>query len=88
VEFVTDDVRAEGDAYGLQTVDDACRRCAGFNSAPSPWPIPPSSARLLTHSNVVLVPRARWAAGLPHTELRERQIFPSHGIVDWWKSRR
>lgn len=83
VEFVTDDLRADSEAYGLQTPEFDVTLAAGavvrrvqFGKSPTNNPAL-VYARLLTHSNVVLVPKsAVEPLLLPYTELRERQIFP------------
>lgn len=83
VEFVTDDLRADGEAYGLQTPEFDVTLGAGANVRRVQFGKSPTNnpalvyARLLTHSNVVLVPKsAIEPLALPYTELRERQIFP------------
>lgn len=83
VEFVTDELRIDNEAFGLQKPEYDVTLAAGavarriqFGKSPTNNPAL-VYARLLTHSNVVLVPKsAIEPLALPYTELRERQIFP------------
>lgn len=83
VEFVTDDLRADGEAFGLLTPEFEVTLGAGavvrriqFGQSPTNNP-GLVYARMLTHSNVVLVPKSAVdLLALPYTELRERALFP------------
>ncbi len=82
-EFVADPPRADDEAYGLQTPEfeltlkgGALERKVQFGRSPTNKP-GLVYARLLSHSNVVLVSRAILdALATPYMQLRERQILP------------
>ena len=83
VEFVTDEVRADDEAFGLAKPEYDVTLAAGAVAQRIQFGKSPTNnpglvyARLLTHSNVVLVAKsAVEPLALPYTELRERQIFP------------
>lgn len=83
VEFVTDDLRVDSEAFGLTKPEFEVTLAAGavvrriqFGKSPTNNP-GLVYARMLTHSNVVLVPKsAVEPLALPYTELRERALFP------------
>lgn len=83
VEFVTEEVRADDETFGLAKPEYEVALAVGANVQRIQFGKSPTNnpglvyARLLTHSNVVLVAKsAVEPLALPYTELRERQIFP------------
>jgi hypothetical protein len=83
VEFVTDEVRTDDETFGLAKPEFEVALAAGANVQRIQFGKSPTNnpglvyARLLTHSNVVLVAKsATEPLALPYTELRERPIFP------------
>lgn len=82
VEFVSDDPRVENENFGFQAPDYEVTLGAGpvtrrvqFGRSPTNNPAL-VYARLLSHSNVVLVPRAAVEPlATPYAELRERQVI-------------
>jgi hypothetical protein len=83
VEFVADPPRADDEAFGLQTPDFEVTlgnagpgRKVQFGRSPTNNP-GLVYARILSHSNVVLVPRSIVEPlATPYAQLRERQIIP------------
>lgn len=82
VEFINDDPRVDGETYGLQAPEfevtlagSSTERKIQFGHSPTNNP-GLVYARMLSHSNVVLVPRSTVEPlSMPYAELRERQIL-------------
>jgi len=80
-EFVTDDAPADGEAFGLQTPEyevtlasGALTRKVQFGRSPAGDPTR-VYARILSHSNIVLVPKSAVAVlATSYTDLRDRQL--------------
>src|SRR5204862_929842 len=81
MEFVTDDLRADLETFGLQTPEYELTLAGGAVTQRVQFGRSPTNdpgrvyARLLEHSNVVLVARGFVELlGMPYSELREKQL--------------